>query len=147
MNLNKDLLTQFFKDIIHNPFSVLEYSFVRYLLIGTGTFILDFGIFNFLSLYTKTEPIVANLISTFLSLFFNFTMSNFWTFKQGKSQQAKKLGRYAILAIFNYIFGNVAMYFFIEHTSLNHNLAKVIVTLSVMAWNFVLYKKWVFTEN
>ena len=104
-------------------------------------------IFNFLKLKRDFEPIVANLTSTFLSLFYNFSMSNFWTFKLGKSQQMKKLSKYAILAVLNYLFGNGAMYLFIEYTDLNHNLAKVLITLMIISWNFLLYKKWVFTEN
>lgn len=147
MNINKDILTQFTKDALKNPFSVFKYSFFRYLLIGTSTFVIDFGIFNFMSLYLDTKPIVANLTSTFLSLFFNFTMSNFWTFRLGNAQQMKKLSKYAVLAIFNYIFGNLAMYGFIEYTDLNHNLAKAIVTITVISWNFLLYKKWVFKEE
>lgn len=138
---------QFSKDALRNPLSVFKYSFFRYLLIGTTTFIIDFGIFNFMSMKMDIKPIVANLTSTFLSLFFNFSMSNFWTFKLGNSQQLKKLGRYASLAVFNYIFGNAAMYCFIEYTDMNHNIAKVIVTISVITWNFLLYKKWVFKEE
>lgn len=147
MNINKDILTQFTKDVLKNPFSVFKYSFFRYLLIGTSTFIIDFGIFNFMSAKMDVKPIVANLTSTFLSLFFNFSMSNFWTFKLGNQQNLKKLGKYGSLAVFNYIFGNVAMYGFIEYTDLNHNLAKAILTVTVISWNFLLYKKWVFKEE
>ena len=146
MNIDKKLLTDFIRDGLHNPFSVFKYSFFRYLLIGGTTFVLDFGIFNFLSVMLDVKPIVANLTSTFLSLFYNFSMSNFWTFKLGKVQQMKKLSRYAVLAVINYIFGNLAMYFFIEDTTLNHNLAKAIITMMIVSWNFVLYKKWVFKE-
>lgn len=146
MNLDKDLLKQFLTDGLRNPFSVFKYSFFRYLLIGTTTFIIDFGIFNFMSLKMDIRPIIANITSTFLSLFFNFSMSNFWTFQRGNSQQFKKLTRYGLLAVFNYIFGNVAMYGFIEYTDLNHNLAKALITITIISWNFLLYKKWVFTE-
>lgn len=147
MQLNKQLLKDFSKDLIKHPFSVFKYSFFRYLLIGTSTFVIDFGIFNTLTLKMGTEPIVANLTSTLLSLFYNFSMSNFWTFKLGKSQQARKLSKYAFLATLNYIFGNGVMYLFIEYTDLNHNLAKVLITLMIISWNFLLYKKWVFTED
>lgn len=146
MNINKKILQQFAKDGLRNPLSVFKYSFFRYLLIGTSTFVIDFGLFNLLSLGAGVKPIVANLTSTFLSLFFNFTMSNFWTFKLGKARQLKKLSKYAVLAVFNYIFGNVAMYLFIEYTDINHNVAKAIITITVVAWNFLLYKKWVFRE-
>jgi len=147
MQLTKKILRDFSRDIIKNPFSVFKYSFFRYLLIGTSTFVIDFGIFNTLTLKMDTEPIVANLTSTFLSLFYNFSMSNFWTFRLGKSQQVKKLSKYAVLATLNYIFGNGAMYLFIEYTDLNHNLAKVLITITIISWNFLLYKKWVFTER
>lgn len=147
MTIDRQILKDFIQDGMHNPLSVFKYSFFRYLLIGVTTFVLDFGIFNLLSIKFSTKPIVANLISTFVSLFFNFTMSNFWTFKLGGGQKLQKLSRYAVLAIFNYIFGNIAMYLFIEHTDLNHNLAKALITLTVVAWNFLLYKKWVFRER
>jgi len=147
MTINKKLLKQFILDTINNPFSVFKHSFIRYLLIGTITFVLDFGLFNLLSITFRTKPIIANLTSTFISILFNFTASNFWTFKLGKKQQLKKLSRYAVLAIFNYFLGNGAMYLFIEYTSLNHNLAKAIITMTVMCWNFILYKKWVFKET
>ncbi len=146
MTLDKKILKNFARDALHNPFSVFKYSFFRYLLIGTSTFVIDFGLFNLLSLWVGTRAIVANLISTFISLFFNFSMSNFWTFKLGGGQKLQKLSRYAVLAIFNYIFGNIAMYFFIEYTNLNHNIAKALITLTVVAWNFLLYKKWVFRD-
>ncbi len=147
MKINTQNLQNLLDDIRKNPLAVLKYSFIRYLIIGTSTFVIDFGIFNFLKLKLDFEPIVANLTSTFLSLFYNFSMSNFWTFKLGKSQQMKKLSKYAILAVLNYLFGNGAMYLFIEYTDLNHNLAKVLITLMIISWNFLLYKKWVFTEN
>lgn len=145
--MNTKLIKTFLKDVLHNPFNAFKYSFVRYLFIGTTTFVIDFGLFNLMSLVLGVKPIYANLTSTFLSLFFNFTMSNFWTFKLDGSHKSRKLIRYAILATFNYFFQNFSMYLFIENTDINHNIAKAIITITVMAWNFLLYKLWVFKDG
>lgn len=136
-----------FEEALQNPFSVLKYSFIRYLIIGTSTFILDFGIFNFLITFTNIEALPANLLSTFLSLFFNFTMSNFWTFGLDSSHKTKKLGKYAVLATFNYFFGNFAFHLFEDNTDINLNIAKAIITVTIVTWNFLLYKTWVFKDD
>lgn len=142
-------LKEFFKlrNIINwilHPKEALENSFFRYLLVGTTTFVIDFGIFKLLLSYTQLNDVPANLISVFLSLLFNFTFSNFWTFQAGKDNKVKKLGKYAILASINYIFNNISFALLINYFDLPSLPAKALVTIAVITWNFFLYKVWVF---
>lgn len=147
MKVDSTIIKKIIRDALKDPLSVFQYSFIRYLLIGTLTFVIDFGIFNALISFTNIEALPANLLSTFLSLFFNFTMSNFWTFGLDSSNKSRKIGRYAILATFNYFFGNFAFHLFEDNTDINLNVAKAIITITIVAWNFLLYKTWVFKQT
>lgn len=144
MPISKITIKQFVKEILHNPLYIFEYSIFRYLFIGGLTFTLDFGIYQLFISWVHWQEVPSNLASVFVSLFFNFTLSNFWTFRAGKANSSKKIGRYALLATFNYFFNNLVFAFLVGGLNLNGLVAKVIVTMAIVCWNFVLYKTWIF---
>lgn len=124
-----------------------NHSFVRYLVIGITTFLLDFAIYKLLILGFDFNEIPANLTSVLLSLIYNFTMSNFWTFKAGSGNKRKKLVKYSMLASFNYVFNNTLFAYLVSNTEFDDLLLKVFVTGLVVLWNFVLYRSWIFTSE
>ena len=133
--------------IINAADHVLTLSFVRYLIIGFASFGMDFGIFYVLDKYSPIKGIAANLTSTLVTWVFNYLMMNFWTFKAGKNAQRKKMGRYFILATFNYIFNNVIFQIMTVNLGVNSLITKVIITGLIVCWNFFLYKLWVFKTD
>lgn len=148
MNEIKEILKpENLKRIIRNPFVAFEFSIVRYLLIGFMTFFLDYGMLKGLIIYFDTDPVIANIISTFLALFFNFTLSNFWTFQAGTDKKAKKIGKYLFLAINNYLISVLVFSVLVKSFSLSEDISKVLVTGMVVSWNFLIYKYWVFKNE
>jgi putative flippase GtrA len=121
-------------------------QFLRYLAVGFTTFGLDFGIY-YIFVKIGAEAIAANLIAVFVSLIFNFTVTNYWTFKGGNSKRITKLSKYVVLAVFNYIANNAIIYLLTAVLMVNPLLAKVIVTGLQVSWTFVAYKLWIFTAN
>lgn len=126
---------------------IMSESFGRYLVIGITTFLLDFGIYKLLIWLFEFDEIPANLTSVLLSLLFNFTMSNFWTFKSGRSNQKSKLVKYSMLATFNYIINNALFAYIVSTYEVPALMVKVGVTALVVLWNFVLYRFWIFTPE
>lgn len=143
---SRKLVNGFILNCLKNPFYIFQFSFARYLLIGTASLVVDFGTFNILKELIRIDPLYSNLISTFITVFFNFTLSNFWTFKAGGNRKLTKLSKFLILTAFNYFISNLLMYLFIEYTEINLNLAKLFITGLVVCWNFILYKLWVFKD-
>jgi len=127
----------------------LTASFIRYLVIGISTFLLQIGLLYIINQLLGVEKVQANLISTLLCLTFNFGFSNFWTFKTDKSSgHAKKIVKYLIIAAFNYVFDTLLAFPFLTLTLLmNQYLAKILITGLIVLWNFFLYKFWVFKES
>lgn len=134
-------------ELFKNPFKIFEYSIFRYLFIGGITFAIDFGTYQLLISFLNWDEVQSNLVAVFISLFFNFSLSNSWTFKAGNDRKKEKLGKYAILATFNYIFNNLMFAYLVSNFNLHGLIAKVIVTLAVVCWNFVLYKTWIFKSE
>jgi len=147
MNELKNIFTkEFFYTTIKNPLSIFDNEFIRYLFIGVTTFILDFGIYNLLTSVLDTKKIAANLSSVLISTVFNFILTNFWTFKSSNHIGATKLSKYALLALFNYLFNNTLFAIFTQTFNWNDLLSKTIIIIIIVSWNFLLYKFWVFKE-
>lgn len=146
-DLREIFTIEFIKKALKNPLSVFDNTFVRYVTIGGSTFMLDFGIYQLAVKVFDSKEIIANLLSVFLSLFFNFTLTNFWTFNSQTSIKAKKLTKYILLAVFNYFFNNFMFIFFTVTLDWNGLLSKIIITAIIVSWNFLIYKLWVFKEE
>jgi putative flippase GtrA len=146
--LREEIFTkEFLFEIIKNPLSVFQYSFFRYLVIGFSSFGLDFSILYILTHFSPLSEIPSNYISTFVTIVYNFNLSNYWTFKSGSSNKKRKAGRFLTLSFFNYIFSNFAFMLLFNILHFNLLIIKVIVTGLVVCWNFLLYKFWVFKNN
>jgi len=131
------------KKIISAADNVLTISFVKYLLVGFSSFFLEIFLFAILDRFTPIIDLAANITASTITLVFNFTFSNRWTFKAGKANPTK-IKRYAMLAVFNYIFNNVTFQIVSVQLGVNGILTKVLITAAIVCWNFFLYKLWVF---
>lgn len=146
MLINQELLKEVLRKSVKNPFYIFRFSFARYLLIGTASVVVDFGSFNILWKLIGIKALYSNLISSLITICFNFTLSNYWTFKAGSRNKFKKLFKFVLVTAFNYFISNFLMYVFIEYTTINLNLAKLFITGLVVCWNFLLYRLWVFKD-
>ena len=64
-------------------------SFIRYLVIGFSTFGLQIFLLNTFTDLLNLEKNLANAYSLGFSMVFNFTLTNFWTFKAGNREKKK----------------------------------------------------------
>jgi len=132
------------KRLINKSKRVLELQFIRYLIIGGISFIIDFTLFNFFVFGLSIEPLPANMTSIAISVLFNFIMSNYWTFKAGGNSKRKKIVKYLSIIALNYLINNTILYLLITYTSLHVAVIKIMVTILQISWTFMLYKVWVF---
>lgn len=137
---------KFIWSCIKDPRIALRLSIVRYLIVGFTTFFIDFGIHTLLKFQYGFDENIATRWSTLLSMIFNFTASNTWSFKGTSSSNPKKLLKYAGLAIVNFIFYNLMFELLHTRNGLNDIVAKVIITAMIVSWNYLIYRFWVFRE-
>jgi putative flippase GtrA len=128
--------------------TLLSRHFLRYLVIGFTTFFMQIALLYLFTNVFSFDKIPGNICSTLLSMVFNFTMSNYWTFKAGSEKQARKLGRYAVVAAGNYVFDTLLAFPILAVSlGINQYVAKILITAMIVSWNFFIYKFWVFKTS
>jgi putative flippase GtrA len=119
--------------------------FVRYLLVGGTTFAIDFILFSVLHSLLGWDVLLANTVSYWSSIAFNFSVNYKWTFGGTETTAFKRqLGLYLLLLMFNFGFSSIFLSITIG-TGLNPQIAKIIATGLQMIWTYIAYKKVVFT--
>ncbi|HUD06370.1 MAG TPA: GtrA family protein [Candidatus Saccharimonadales bacterium] len=132
---------------------LLKQRFIRYLIVGVFTFIIDFGLLFFFRIKLNTGLTLATSIGYWTSVIFNFTLNRFWSFdnKDIKSLHKHALA-YAVLLAFNYTF--TVIYIRVVTgalTSISSTKSLVIAKVSAVAiqttWNFFIYRKYIFVKK
>jgi putative flippase GtrA len=117
-----------------------RWQFVRYLIVGGSSFLLEYGLFFILLQHYKIHYLIANSIVYSSVSFINFIFNRTWTFRSQKNFSLQ-LMLYLGLIAFNFFASNLVLYFFSGLMQIPPLLAKIIVMGMVVCWNFVLYKK------
>lgn len=134
---------------------------VRFLISGSIAFLVDFGTLNFLIYILKFNPYInipwnlgswdgvldisaANTIAIILGMVTTFCLNMYWTFKSHEQRITPQVIRFLIVFSFSLVVNNLFYGFFVVNHNFFPPLAKVIVTLMQMCWNFFLYRALVF---
>ena len=128
----------------------------RFAVIGGFNTILDFIILFGLTV-VGVSSVVGNIFSTGVTFILSFILNKKVTFKSGnrtKSELIREMILFTIVTLFGlWVIQSGVIYFvsgLLRSFSLNDSivlfLAKIIATGFSLVWNFVLYKKVVFTS-
>ena len=128
-------------------YAIYKYqSFFRYFVIGSTAFILDMGSLYVLKEHFDIHPAFAVALNQIFVLSYIFILNKIWTFSS-KEKTRHSLIRFVSLQMFNYSFGILWMWIFYEQVGINYLIARIANIILFTAWNFLLYKKWVFKKN
>lgn len=132
--------------IKHNFPTLYEHKFVRYILVGGSTFVIDFCIlFSFHELLNLSIPI-ATSTAYWVSVTYNFLLNRSWTFSGVEQKQLhKNAGAYLLLLAFNYLF-TVLFVSFMSHF-IYFAVAKAIAVGVQITWTYFIYKHYVFISK
>ncbi len=146
--------------------------FVKFLMVGTLGFIIDFGTLTFLievvnlpGLVEQNTPFpsfvglaLANSISFTLAVLSNFTFNRYWTYPESRSKRKRiQLPQFGLVSVLGLII-NTAI--FVLATPIFNNIigsidvlagsiagyipAKILATMVVLFWNFFVNRFWTF---
>ncbi len=123
-----------------------RHHFIRYLLVGGTTFVLDFSLLVLLHGILNINLVVATSIAYWTSIVYNFTLNRNWTFS---AAEKKSLHRHAILYaillglnyLFTVVFVSVVSHYF------NYGVAKILAVIIQASWTFPIYKYIIFVKK
>ncbi len=139
--------------------------FVKFLMVGTLGFVVDFGAFNLIHfLYsvptTHLDENIAQAISFTLATFSNFTWNYLWIYPEAKSaSQTRKISKFFTVSILGLVIRtpifNLALpigeqvaqrLLFPLHWNIGANLALASAVSVVLLWNFFVNRYWTYRD-
>jgi putative flippase GtrA len=122
-----------------------RHHFVRYLLVGGTTFVLDFGILYTLHGVMKLNLAASTSVAYWISISYNFVLNRYWTFdSREKESLARHIGTYGSLLLVNYLF--TVTFVSIVGAHISYIIAKLISLAITMTWTYPVYKRYIFVK-
>ena len=121
-------------------------QFTRYLVVGFSGAALDLGTLIFFKNSFGLSGTLAVFFNQLIILLYNFNLNKYWSFKN-RELPHKQLVRYMTLACVNYILAVLLMYIFNEIFGIHAVLVRIGSIGLSAAWNFVLFRNWVYKET
>lgn len=127
-------------------------KFIRYILIGGSSVIVDFAVFevlllllgkdNTITLFSAViEPEkIANTIAVITGFIYSFILNRTWAFKS-KDNILRQLILMIILLIINTLISNEAISFMGRSIGIPFVIGKPVMQVLVAVWNYFIYDK------
>lgn len=122
----------------------IDKSLYRFVLTGGSSTLIDFIIYYFMSNYIDIS--IAKCISLLCSSVYSYYLNKRWTFENDKKSSATIVIRYYVTFAINMIV-NISINRCIFNYSHNRFIAFIFATGTAMIVNYILQKKWVFTQH
>ena len=107
----------------------------RFLLVGGGCFLLEYGLLFALTEYGGLNPLVSAPIAFTVSLVVNYILCVYVVF-HAEQQSKKQMALFALTSIIGLGINQVVMWFFIDIIGIWYMFAKVVASAVVMVWNY-----------
>lgn len=107
----------------------------RFLLVGGGCFLLEYGLLFALTEYDGLNPLVSAPIAFTVSLVVNYILCVYVVF-HAEQQSKKQMALFALTSIIGLGINQVVMWFFIDIIGIWYMFAKVVASAVVMVWNY-----------
>jgi putative flippase GtrA len=127
----------------------LSESLVRYLVVGSAAFVVEYGSFYLMYSDLKKPLYFANSISFGLGLLTSFLLNRLWTFEsktEYKKKAAHQLSYYVILSLINLGLTNLLVGL-LNADNVNPRWGKLIAMIITSLWNYILFKLIIFTHK
>lgn len=127
---------------------------VRYILVGGSNTVLDF-LLLFLFTGLGVNKIVANYMSTGISMIISFVANRKFTFKNKSGNKKRQFALFIAITVFGmWVIQPLVIHLatnalapHINSTAIELFIAKVIATGASMVWNYLMYSRIVFAER
>ncbi len=131
------MLKQLLKNKTNNTFIQL----FRYTFVGGIAFIFDFGILFIFTEFFNIYYLLSAGIAFLIGLFINYNLSILWVFnKRSIKSKHTEFFIFMSIGIIGLILNEFIMWFFTEITNIYYLFSKLISTILVYMWNFIIRK-------
>ncbi len=126
--------------------------FLKFMVVGTIGFVVDFGTLNLLVQLVGLPPLVANVFSFSLAVLSNYTWNRLWTYPDSRSKSVRaQLLQFVVVNVAGLGINTLVMWMLMPASTrlvgeLGYNIAKAVATIIVLFWNFVVNRYWTYSD-
>lgn len=121
-------------------------KFIRFGIVGTIGFVIDFSITYLLKEKLKVNRFVANSFGFSLAVINNYLLNRYWTFQNYSPNVLKEFSLFLLVCLVGLLLNNVVLYFLNEKANFSFYVAKIGSVLVVLSWNFIANYFYVFQQ-
>ena len=148
INSLKRLIHIILKDRTHNSYI----QFFRYFFVGGTAFVVDTGIFKYLTDYKDIYYVISATIGFIAGIIVNYILSTIWVFHRKNGELSKKqhlidISIFSIIGIMGYLLTLAILWLFLEQLGFSTLSSKIVAGVIVLFWNFLGRKYLVFHKN
>lgn len=111
-------------------------KFLKFCVVGSISFVVDFGSTWFFKEKIKINKFVANGIGYMIAVVVNYTLNRLWTFNSHDDDIASQFLKFFTIALFALILNTVIVYVLNAKFRINFYISKLIAVFVVMFYNF-----------
>ncbi len=138
--------------------------FLRFALVGVSGTIVDFSIFNLLSVAAGLPIIVSSVVSFLIAVINNFVWNRVWTYPESRQMDLSgQLIKFSLVSVMGLLI-RTPLFALIEKPAITmtskildgsmpiepeiigHNLALAFVIVVVLFWNYFINRKWTYRD-
>ncbi|WP_343557475.1 GtrA family protein [Sphingobacterium sp.] len=121
-------------------------KFVRFGIVGSIGFVIDFSITYLLKEKLKVNKFVANSFGFSLAVINNYLLNRYWTFQNYSPNVLKEFTLFFLACLIGLLLNNIVLYLLNEKANLSFYVAKIGSVFVVMLWNFIANYFYVFHQ-
>lgn len=122
-------------------------SFIRFCVVGSIGFTIDFLLLFVFVHFFRLNPLVGSFFSFIIATTTTFFFNKNWTFQNDSRKYTLLISKFFIVASVGLCFTILFMYLFWKKLHIYYLLAKTITAFLVLFWNFFVNKLWTFNRN
>ncbi|WAA09214.1 GtrA family protein [Fervidibacillus albus] len=119
--------------------------FLRFITVGIGNSLVDFGVFVVLTQF-GVYYLIAHFFSYGAGMVNSFVWNRIWTFQVKTKTNSKEMARFFIVNAFSAFFSFILLYIFKQNEGFPLIFSKLFATIGGMIINFIGTRTWVFKQ-
>jgi putative flippase GtrA len=134
--------------LVTSYYKLIGYDKVRFLVVGALGFLVNYGMLALIYDLLGAPILLAQVFGAETALLATFTGNNFWAFVgHHHVSLRKKLVKFHASALAGLAINSFCVVVLVHYAHLYYGLALVVGSAAGLAWNYTLYKRFVFRKQ
>ena len=117
------------------------FELARFCIVGGVSLVIDMGLLYILTEYAGLPYLWSSAISFTVSLIINYWLNVTFVFTFANKPSVKQITLFAGSSVVGLGLNQVCMWLFVEKFGIYYMLSKILATIIVTAWNYVIKRK------